>query len=154
MEKKIIISMPRLNQVTKELNIGFSTAANFLKKRFGVIVSPNEKISDEQYVALSEEFYRDKVAHNVAMKITPPRKNKTKAEPFTEEELDFLEADKANPKSFHELGLKSAADLKIRKEKLKEKTRRQCRDKRGGMFPNMGKYARIVSVPFGGMNKK
>ena len=143
MEKKIIISMPRLNQVTKELNIGFSTAANFLKKRFGVIVSPNEKISDEQYVALS-----------VAMKITPPRKNKTKAEPFTEEELEFLEADKANPKSFHELGLKSAADLKIRKEKLKENTRRQCRDKRGGIFPNMGKYARIVSVPFGGMNKK
>ena len=61
--------MPRLNQVTKELNIGYHTAADFLIRRFGMVVGPNDKIPEEQYAALAEEFHRDKVLYDIAEKI-------------------------------------------------------------------------------------
>ena len=111
--------MPRLNQVTKELNIGYHTAADFLRRRFGADVELNDKISDAQYAALAEEFYRDMVEKNSRKRTM-----------------------KVKSKNYHEMGFGSAAELKIKKS--------------GGRiaFPNMSKNARIISIPFGGRNKK
>ncbi len=55
----------RLNKVLSELNIGFETAVEFLKKKtnLGEIkddATPNTKISDGQYEALVNEFNTDK----------------------------------------------------------------------------------------------
>ena len=61
----------RLNKVLSELNIGLQTAVDFLKKKssLGEIkddVTPNTKISDEQYEALVNEFSGDKAVKTKA----------------------------------------------------------------------------------------
>ena len=61
----------RLNKVLSELNIGLQTAVDFLKKKssLGEIkddVTPNTKISDEQYEALVSEFSTDKAVKTKA----------------------------------------------------------------------------------------
>lgn len=149
--------MPRLNQVTKELNIGFATAAEFLKTRFDVVVSPNEKISDEQYESLAEEFHKDKVLHSVAVKRYPPRKKLTPRvkpgkEVYTEEEWKIVQSIEAKSKSYKDLGCKSATALKKKRAKIKEKW--ISKNRKLGFHPEKGGFVRIVSIPFGGMNKK
>ena len=149
--------MPRLNQVTKELNIGFATAAEFLKTRFDVVVSPNEKISDEQYESLTEEFHKDKVLHSVAVKRFPPRKKLTPRvkpgkEVYTEEEWKIVQSIEAKSKSYKDLGCKSATALKKKRAKIKEKW--ISKNRKLGFHPEKGGFVRIVSIPFGGMNKK
>lgn len=149
--------MPRLNQVTKELNIGFATAAEFLKTRFDVVVSPNEKISDEQYESLAEEFHKDKVLHSVAVKRFPPRKKLTPRvkpgkEVYTEEEWKIVQSIEAKSKSYKDLGCKSATALKKKRAKIKEKW--ISKNRKLGFHPEKGGFVRIVSIPFGGMNKK
>ena len=61
----------RLNKVLSELNIGLQTAVDFLKKKnhLGEVkddVTPNTKISDEQYEALVGEFKGDKAVKTKA----------------------------------------------------------------------------------------
>ena len=61
----------RLNKVLSELNIGFETAVEFLKKKtnLGEIkddATPNTKISDGQYEALVNEFNTDKAVKTKA----------------------------------------------------------------------------------------
>ena len=61
----------RLNKVLTELNIGLQTAVDFLKnkKSLGEMkddVTPNTKISDEQYEALVGEFKGDKAVKTLA----------------------------------------------------------------------------------------
>lgn len=47
----------RLNKVIRDLNVGISTAADFLKKKgFDVEADPSTKISEEQYDLLAKEF--------------------------------------------------------------------------------------------------
>ena len=75
----------RLNKVLTELNIGFQTAVDFLKnkKNLGEIrddVTPNTKISDEQYEALVHEFSGDKAVKTQADLLFPKKKEK-KVEP-------------------------------------------------------------------------
>ena len=49
--------MIRLNKVTRDLNVAFATAIDFLtKKGYAVDANPNAKISEEQYAALVKEF--------------------------------------------------------------------------------------------------
>ena len=51
----------RLSKVVKDLNVGLSTAVEFLQKKGHAIESnPNTKISDEQYTLLMREFSSDK----------------------------------------------------------------------------------------------
>ena len=51
----------RLNKVTRDLNVGISTAVEFLKKKgFEVEENPNAKITDEQFDLLRQEFSTDK----------------------------------------------------------------------------------------------
>ena len=50
----------RLNKVTRDLNVGISTAVDFLKKNgFDVEENPNAKITDEQFELLKQEFSSD-----------------------------------------------------------------------------------------------
>ncbi|MDE5761213.1 translation initiation factor IF-2 [Bacteroides sp.] len=51
----------RLNKVTRDLNVGITTAVEFLQKRgFTVEANPNTKITDEQFELLKKEFSTDK----------------------------------------------------------------------------------------------
>jgi len=72
----------RLNKVLSELNIGFETAVEFLKKKIelGEIkddATPNTKISDGQYDALVNEFSTDKAVKTKAEQLFF-KKNKDK----------------------------------------------------------------------------
>ena len=86
----------RLNKVLTELNIGLQTAVDFLRKKnsLGEIrddVTPNTKISDEQYEALVGEFNGDKFVKTQAANLFPKKKEKEKkaevAKTKTEEQL-------------------------------------------------------------------
>ena len=74
----------RLNKVLSELNIGLQTAVDFLKnkKELGEVkdeMTPNTKISDEQYQALVSEFSGDKAVKTQAeMMFTKKVKEKEK----------------------------------------------------------------------------
>ena len=51
----------RLNKVTRDLNVGITTAVEFLQKKgFTVEANPNTKITDEQFEMLKKEFSNDK----------------------------------------------------------------------------------------------
>lgn len=51
----------RLNKVTRDLNVGITTAVEFLQKKgFAVEANPNTKITDEQFELLKKEFSTDK----------------------------------------------------------------------------------------------
>ena len=51
----------RLNKVTRDLNVGITTAVEFLQKKgFTVEANPNTKITDEQFEMLKKEFSTDK----------------------------------------------------------------------------------------------
>ena len=81
----------RLNKVLSELNIGFETAVEFLKKKteLGEIkddATPNTKISDGQYEALVNEFSTDKAVKNKAEQLFTKKVKEKKAEKLEQKE--------------------------------------------------------------------
>ena len=75
----------RLNKVLSELNIGLQTAVDFLKKKseLGEVkddATPNTKISDEQYVALVNEFSTDKAVKTQADQLFVKKPKEKKVE--------------------------------------------------------------------------
>lgn len=75
----------RLNKVLSELNIGFETAVEFLKKKtnLGEIkddATPNTKISDGQYEALVNEFNTDKAVKTKAEQLFTKKVKEKKVE--------------------------------------------------------------------------
>ena len=74
----------RLNKAISELNIGFQTAVDFLKKKSELGDAPeglNSKLTDEQYNALVEEYKSDKEERSQAEKLLQKRpKEKKKAD--------------------------------------------------------------------------
>ena len=75
----------RLNKVLSELNIGLQTAVDFLKnkKELGEVkdeMTPNTKISDEQYQALVDEFDGDKAVKTQAEMMFTKKVKEKKAE--------------------------------------------------------------------------
>ena len=74
----------RLNKVLSELNIGLQTAVDFLKKKsLGDVkgeMTPNTKISDEQYKALVGEFNSDKAVKTQAEMMFPKKVKEKKVE--------------------------------------------------------------------------
>ena len=75
----------RLNKVLSELNIGLQTAVDFLKKKssLGEVkddVTPNTKISDEQYAALVNEFSTDKAVKTQAEQLFIKKPKEKKVE--------------------------------------------------------------------------
>ena len=98
----------RLNKVLSELNIGLQTAVDFLKnkKELGEVkdeMTPNTKISDEQYQALVDEFNGDKAVKTQAeMMFTKKVKEKkvekalTKTEEMMEQRTQLKTLGKIN----------------------------------------------------------
>ena len=87
----------RLNKVLTELNIGLQTAVDFLKGKKGPgddrdDITPNSKISDEQYNALVREFSGDKAVKTQADMLFPKKKEKKVEPPVaktkTEEQIE------------------------------------------------------------------
>jgi translation initiation factor IF-2 len=80
------MSSIRLNKVVKDLNVGLSTAVEFLKKKGHTVEeNPNFKISDEQYAVLIKEFSTDKDLKLKSERETQLRLEKDKAQTITAE---------------------------------------------------------------------
>ena len=88
----------RLSKITKELNIGLSTAVEFLhKNKFtDVEANPNFKITDEQYDLLNKEFNKDKSIRIESDRISQERHTKEKARESVSIE-GFNEPEKKEP---------------------------------------------------------
>ena len=86
----------RLNKVLSELNIGLQTAVDFLKnkKELGEVkdeMTPNTKISDEQYDALVGEFKGDKAVKTQADLIFTKKVKEKKVEKRVTQAEELLE---------------------------------------------------------------
>ena len=93
----------RLNKVTRDLNVGITTAVEFLQKKgFTVEANPNTKITDEQFEMLKKEFSTDKDL-------------KIKSERISQERQNFKERTKATAARAYE----NAAHDKERTEEIK-----------------------------------
>ncbi|MCR4765733.1 MAG: translation initiation factor IF-2 [Bacteroidaceae bacterium] len=69
----------RLNKVTRDLNVGISTAVEFLRKKgYEVEENPNAKITDEQFDLLKQEFSTDKALKAKSDQFILGRKEKDK----------------------------------------------------------------------------
>ena len=67
----------RLNKVTRDLNVGITTAVEFLQKKgFTVEANPNTKITDEQFEMLKKEFSTDKDLNMKSERFSQVRQNK------------------------------------------------------------------------------
>ena len=112
----------RLNKVLSELNIGLQTAVDFLKKKIelGEVkddVTPNTKISDEQYEALVGEFSNDKAVKTQADQLFPKKKVEkkvTKAEDLLEQRPQFKPVGKIDLDSIGK-AKPAAAETKVQK---------------------------------------
>lgn len=70
----------RLNKVTRDLNVGIQTVAAFLRKKgFEIELTPNTKITDEQYELLVKEFSSDKNLKIESERISQERQKEKKA---------------------------------------------------------------------------
>ena len=66
----------RLNKVTRDLNVGITTAVEFLQKKgFTVEANPNTKITDEQFDMLVKAFSKDKDLKIKSEKFSQERKS-------------------------------------------------------------------------------
>jgi len=89
----------RLNKVLSELNIGLQTAVDYLKKKssLGEVkddVTPNTKITDEQYAALVGAFSGDKAMKNKAEQLftkKPKEKKQEKPEKVVTKTEELME---------------------------------------------------------------
>ena len=103
----------RLSKVTKELNIGLSTAVEFLhKNKFAdVEANPNFKITDEQYDLLNKEFNKDKSIRIESDRLIQERHTKEKARESVSIE-GFNEPEKKQPEEI-KIGLAEAQKPKF-----------------------------------------
>ncbi len=99
-----------LLKAAKELNIGLSTAVEFLgKKGHQVEARPNTKLTDEMYDVLLKEFQGDKIVKEEAKQIvigkirrdeapvTPERTEPTRSKEFEQEEILIKNVNSFNP---------------------------------------------------------
>ena len=92
------MSSIRLNKVVKDLNVGLSTAVEFLRKKGHTVEeNPNFKISDDQYAVLVKEFSLDKDLKLKSDRETQMRLEKDKAQTITVEGYETA-APKDKPK--------------------------------------------------------
>ena len=89
----------RLNKVTRDLNVGITTAVEFLQKKgFTVEANPNTKITDEQFEMLKKEFSTDKDLKIKSERISQERQNfkeRTKAAAMRSQEEAAREKERA-----------------------------------------------------------
>ena len=118
----------RLNKVLTELNIGFQTAADFLKNKTGLgeirdDFSPNSKITDEQYEALVGQFKGDKFVKKEAEKIfakktKTDKKAATKAEELLENRQQYKPLGKINLDAIGKKPQSTAAGKPVEEKKV------------------------------------
>ena len=118
----------RLNKVLTELNIGFQTAADFLKNKTGLgeirdDFSPNSKITDEQYEALVGQFKGDKFVKKEAEKIFAKKtkndkKATTKAETLLEDRQQYKPLGKIDLDAIGKKNHTSAVDKPVEEKKV------------------------------------
>ena len=117
----------RLNKVLSELNIGLQTAVDFLKnkKELGEVkdeMTPNTKISDEQYQALVGEFKGDKAVKTQADMIFTKKvkeKKPEKTEKVVEKKITATEEQLEHRPQFKPVGkidLDSIGKPSVKKE--------------------------------------
>ena len=121
----------RLNKAIRELNIGFQTAVEFLKKKFNLEDSELEltsKISDEQYESLVEVFKKDKeVRNNVSQLFQKKIKDKKKTEVKDTRAETLLESSKQQ--KFNPLGKIDLDHLNKKQEDKNTKTSEKAEEK-------------------------
>ena len=95
----------RLNKVIRELNVGISTAVEFLQKKGlgSVEADSNAKITDEQYNALVKEFGKDdalrgKPVKPVVREVQKKQKEAKPEEKKSEEVMHVSVAEELKPK--------------------------------------------------------
>ena len=96
----------RLNKVTKEFNIGLQTAVDFLRKNGydDVEVSPNSKITEQQYELLQKEFSSDKGLRSEATQLIQHRQEKSKErKEATKQKKQAEEIASAKPKTSYKV---------------------------------------------------
>ena len=96
----------RLNKVTKEFNIGLQTAVDFLRKNGydDVEVSPNSKITEQQYELLQKEFSSDKGLRSEATQLIQHRQEKSKErKEATKQKRQAEEIASAKPKTSYKV---------------------------------------------------
>ena len=96
----------RLNKVTKEFNIGLQTAVDFLRKNGydDVEVSPNSKITEQQYELLQKEFSSDKGLRSEATQLIQHRQEKSKErKEATKQKRQVEEIASAKPKTSYKV---------------------------------------------------
>ncbi|MDR1763450.1 MAG: translation initiation factor IF-2 [Dysgonamonadaceae bacterium] len=82
----------RINQVTRNLNVGLTTIVDFLQKKgFQVEENPNAKISDQEYELLVKEFDKDKSIKLQSQKMSQERHQKDTKQSLTIEDYDKTE---------------------------------------------------------------
>jgi len=82
----------RLSKVVKDLNVGLSTAVEFLQKKGqNIDANPNSKITDEQYAMLVTEFSKDKNLKIESEKFSQQRQVKEKAPTVSIDGFDEVE---------------------------------------------------------------
>src|ERR1700747_1169753 len=125
--------MMRLSQVTKKLNVGVSTIAEFLSaKGFEIDSNPNSKITIEQYNMLLKEFESSAIDKKEASGLTIGKKHTDnvviKSEPVgkkskEEEEEIFIKnlAQNKENKEKEEQLQKELESKKAKEEPVKEK---------------------------------
>lgn len=71
----------RLSKACKDLNVGMSTAVEFLaKKGHKIAVDPNSKITDEEHLLLAKEFNKDMALKLESERLSQERQAKEKAD--------------------------------------------------------------------------
>ena len=96
----------RLNKVTKEFNIGLQTAVDFLRKNGydDVEVSPNSKITEQQYELLQKEFSSDKGLRSEATQLIQHHQEKSKErKEATKQKRQAEEIASAKPKTSYKV---------------------------------------------------
>ena len=90
----------RLNKAIRELNIGLQTAADFLKKKYGIegTDNPNLKLTDEQYEGLKAEFVSDAAVRSQAEKLSHKTKQGKEEKNKQEEKWEATDAEKSASK--------------------------------------------------------
>ena len=90
----------RLNKAIRELNIGLQTAADFLKKKYGIegTDNPNLKLTDEQYEGLKAEFVSDAAVRSQAEKLSHKTKQGKEEKNKQEEKGEAADAEKSASK--------------------------------------------------------
>lgn len=123
------MSIIRLNKVIREFNVGIGTIVDFLhEKGFEINASPSEKITEEQYEILKQEFGADKDLRKKAEKLIFSRQGKEKKAPAAPkaQEPEIIKAEVPNdirPR------LKTVGQIDIEPKTEPEKTKSETKAK-------------------------